>query len=81
MNVMALVALGCAVRELRRDRQLSVREVAALIPLAVWKLRAIEGGRLDPDFKLLLSLCRPLRVRPVELVTRVERLIATGTEE
>lgn len=70
----SLAALGRAVREVRRKQRLSAREVATVIPVAAWKLRAIEAGRLDPDFKLLLALCRALRIRPAELLARVERL-------
>jgi DNA-binding XRE family transcriptional regulator len=76
-----LAALGRTAREVREEQQLSVREVAAVIPTARWKLRAIEAGWVDPDFKLLLALCRALHVRPAEFVARVRLLEQAGAGE
>ena len=51
-----LIAFGRAVRRLRDERNLSAGELAAAAGLAPGRLAAIEAGRLDPHYDVLLAL-------------------------
>jgi transcriptional regulator with XRE-family HTH domain len=69
-----LALLGRAVRELREQRRLSQAQLATATGVAERRIGALEAGRLDPDYVLLVALARALGVRPVALVVRAEGL-------
>jgi len=69
-----LALLGEAVRELREQRGLSQGELAAASGVPERRIKALEAGRVDPDFVLLYSLARVLGVRAGSLVLRAEEL-------
>jgi transcriptional regulator with XRE-family HTH domain len=69
-----LARLGRAVRELREQRRLSQAQLATATGVAERRVGALEAGRLDPDYVLLLALAKALGVRPVALVIRAEGL-------
>jgi transcriptional regulator with XRE-family HTH domain len=69
-----LALLGRAVRELREQRRLSQAQLAAATGVPQRRIGALETGRLDPDYVLLVALARALGVRPVRLVVRAEDL-------
>jgi transcriptional regulator with XRE-family HTH domain len=69
-----LALLGRAVRELREQRRLSQAQLAAATGVPQRRIGALEAGRLDPDYVLLVALARALGVRPVTLVIRAEGL-------
>jgi transcriptional regulator with XRE-family HTH domain len=68
-----LTLLGTAVRQLREERRLSRSELAAAAHVTERRVRALEEGRLDPDYVLLVRLARALGVRAGALVRRAER--------
>jgi transcriptional regulator with XRE-family HTH domain len=71
-----LLILGQAVRELRMQRQRSIRNLATVSGVSPRRLAALEEGRLDPDLPLLDALARGLGVRRPEIFLRAEQLAA-----
>ena len=71
--------LGQALRELREERRLSQGELAAASGVEGRRIRALEDGRLDPDYVMLLALAKALGVRAGALVIRAEKLAAERT--
>jgi transcriptional regulator with XRE-family HTH domain len=67
-----LARLGKAVRELREERRLSRGELAAAVGVGHSRIQALEAGRLDPDYVLLVRLAKALGVRAGALVLRAE---------
>jgi transcriptional regulator with XRE-family HTH domain len=63
-----LVLLGQAVRQMREQRDMSPDELADAIGTSRQRIDAIETGRLDPSYALLLALADGLRTRPSILV-------------
>jgi transcriptional regulator with XRE-family HTH domain len=70
----ALVHLGKALRAVRIERDLTVSELAAVSGVAQAQIAALERGKLDPEFELLLELAEGLGIRPSELFVRAEEL-------
>jgi len=71
--------LGQALRELREERRLSQGELAAASGVEGRRIRALEDGRLDPDYLMLLALAKAMGVRAGALVIRAEELTAERT--
>lgn len=71
-NPEELVRLAAAVRDLRKERGLSQQELAAAAGVAVRRIQALEMGRLDPDYVLLVRVAKALGVRAGALVLRAE---------
>lgn len=69
-----LLVLGLAVRRLREQRALSVDELAAAIDVRRQRIDALETGRLDPSYELLLAIAEALGVPPSALVALAEEL-------
>lgn len=69
-----LVSLGRAVRSLREQRGLSARDLAGAVGVSVALIAALEQGRLDPDFELLLTLADSMEVRLSTFFVRAEEL-------
>jgi transcriptional regulator with XRE-family HTH domain len=69
-----LARLGQAVRELREQHGLSRSELAATVGVGERRIHALEDGRLDPDYVLLVRLAKALGVRPGALLLRAEAL-------
>ncbi len=69
-----LVALGTALRSLREEQRLSGSQLAALAGVPLWRITAIEEGRLDPDFALLTRLAGCMGHQLSTLVFRAEAL-------
>lgn len=69
-----LVLLGQAIRQVREQRGLSTGELAASLGIERERLDALEAGRLDPAYDLLLALAEGLGVRPSAFVIRAEEL-------
>lgn len=76
-----LLILGQAVRELRVERQRSIRGLAALCGMSPEGLAALEAGRLDPDRKMLDALALALEVRRPEIFLRAQQLAARDSSE
>jgi len=71
-NAKELARLGTAVRELREERRLSRRDLAAAVGVGERRIQALEAGRLDPDYVLLVRVAKALGVRAAALVLRAE---------
>lgn len=69
-----LVLLGRAVRRLREQRGISVEELAGATGTHRKRLEALESGRLDPGYGLLLAVAEGLSTQPSALVTLAEQL-------
>jgi transcriptional regulator with XRE-family HTH domain len=69
-----LVSLGRAVRSLREQQGLSASDLAAAVGVAPARIAALEEGRLDPDFELLLTLADSMGVRLSTFFVRAEEL-------
>jgi transcriptional regulator with XRE-family HTH domain len=74
-----LVALGQAIRQVRVERDISVEQLASDAGITQTRLEAIEAGRLDLRYDVLLALADGLGVKTGELVTRAEALAKNRT--
>lgn len=73
-----LIALGRAIRQLRVERNIGAGELAAAAGLTPRRIDALEAGRLDPPYDVLLALARGLGVKPAELVRHAENRAKDG---
>ena len=71
-----LVVLGRAIRAIRDEHGLTASGLAAASGVPESSIAALEDGRLDADFELLLDIATGLGVRPAELFVRAEELAA-----
>lgn len=55
---------------MREERDLSEEALAKAARVAHWRITAIEEGRLDPDFELLLRLADAMDTGCAEFFTR-----------
>jgi transcriptional regulator with XRE-family HTH domain len=69
-----LAALGRAVRLMREQRGMSAEDLAEATGIGRQRIDALEAGRLDPTYELLLSLAQALGTRPSVLVALAQRL-------
>jgi DNA-binding XRE family transcriptional regulator len=69
-----LAVLGKAIRAVREEHGLLTSDLAVSAGIAEASIVALEDGRLDPTFALLLDLARGLGVRPAEVFIRAEEL-------
>ncbi len=69
-----LARLGQVIRELRERRGLSQSELEAAVGVGGRRIQALEDGRLDPDYVLLVRLAKALGVRTGALLLRAEAL-------
>jgi transcriptional regulator with XRE-family HTH domain len=75
-----LLILGEAVRAVREQHGLSAGGLAAAADIAPARVVALEEGRLDPDFELLLRLAESMDIRPSAFVLRAEALDSRNAE-
>jgi transcriptional regulator with XRE-family HTH domain len=71
-----LLALGRALRQIRGERGMDVAQLAAAAGVDLRRIAALEAGRLNPAYELLLALAEVLGVPASELVVRAEALSA-----
>jgi transcriptional regulator with XRE-family HTH domain len=69
-----LTALGRTIREIRRERSIKASDLATAAEIVPRHLTAIEAGRSDPSYDLLLALARGLGIDPGMLVGRASNL-------
>lgn len=69
-----LLLLGRAVRHMREQRNMSADELANAIHIGRQRIEALEKGRLDPTYELLLAVAEGLGTQPSALVTLAEEL-------
>jgi transcriptional regulator with XRE-family HTH domain len=75
-NNTSLIGLGRAIRELREEERVDEDDLAAAADITVEKLRALEAGKFDPDYDLMIALARGLGGRPSTIILRAESLTA-----
>jgi transcriptional regulator with XRE-family HTH domain len=67
-----LIALSMAVRQLREERGLTPAQLAAAANLDRSLIEAVDDGRHDPHYDVLLALADGLGVRPSAIMKRIE---------
>jgi transcriptional regulator with XRE-family HTH domain len=70
--------LGEAIREIREQRGLSPGELASAIGVSRARLVALEEGRVEPDYLLLVAVSKGLGGR-TSIFLRAEELAAKDT--
>lgn len=68
-----LIALGRAIREVRKERNMDADDIAAATGIERERLDAIEKGKSDLPYDVLLALARGLGIEPAVLVSRAGR--------
>jgi transcriptional regulator with XRE-family HTH domain len=63
---------------MREQRGMSADELAGATGIGRARLDALESGRLDPTYELLLALAEGLGIQPSALVTLAEQLKRTN---
>lgn len=71
-------ALGKAIGQLRAERGIRQRDLAASAGLDQASLSQIENGRWNPAIENVAKICAALGVRLSELAGRVERIEDEG---
>jgi transcriptional regulator with XRE-family HTH domain len=69
-----LAFLGRAVRWMRERQGMSADELAGATDISRKRIDALETGRLDPTYELLLALAKGLAIQPSALVALAEQL-------
>jgi transcriptional regulator with XRE-family HTH domain len=69
----AHAALGKAVHDLRKEKDLTQVQVAKRMKVPATFLSDIERGVRNPSWSTILSLSKALGVRPSEIVERAEK--------
>ncbi len=73
-----LLVLGRAVRRMREQQGMSADELAGATGMGRERVDALESGRLDPTYELLLALADGLGTQPSALVILAEQLKRTN---
>jgi len=68
----ALIALGRAIGELRREKGMTQEELSERVKLHESYISFIESGRRNPTWGTVLRISRGLDVPMIELVQRAE---------
>lgn len=69
-----LIALGRTIREIRHERSIDAGDLAAAAGIVPTHLDAIEAGRSEPPYDVLLALACGLGIQPGMLVHRASNL-------
>jgi len=67
-------------RAMRVERGVSVADAAAGVRVTPRRLTAVEDGRREADFELIVRLADTLGVRPAEFIGRAEHLEPTSED-
>lgn len=59
---------------MREQQDMSADELAGATGMYRRRIDALEAGRLDPTYEMLLALAEGLGIQPSELVTLAEQL-------
>ncbi|TDD20852.1 XRE family transcriptional regulator [Kribbella turkmenica] len=70
--------IGNVFRRLRRERGITLRELAELAQVSVPYLSEIERGRKEPSSEILAAICRALDLELTDLLTEVQFDLATA---
>ncbi|HEY3865339.1 MAG TPA: helix-turn-helix domain-containing protein [Solirubrobacteraceae bacterium] len=75
-----MLLLGAAFCEVREQRGIGVGELAGVTGVARARIEALEEGRLDADYELLLTLAQGIGVRVSTFFLRADELGAVVSE-
>ena len=70
--------IGNVFRRLRRERGITLRELAELAQVSVPYLSEIERGRKEPSSEILAAICRALDLELSDLLSEVQFDLATA---
>ena len=70
--------IGNVFRRLRRERGITLRELAELAQVSVPYLSEIERGRKEPSSEILAAICRALELELTNLLAEVQFDLATA---
>ncbi|NEA36456.1 helix-turn-helix transcriptional regulator [Streptomyces sp. SID13031] len=70
--------IGNVFRRLRRERGITLRELAEQAQVSVPYLSEIERGRKEPSSEILAAICRALDLELADLLTEVQFDLATA---
>ncbi|TCC54579.1 XRE family transcriptional regulator [Kribbella pittospori] len=70
--------IGNVFRRLRRERGITLRELAELAQVSVPYLSEIERGRKEPSSEILAAICRALDLDLTDLLAEVQFDLATA---
>nr|WP_202886075.1 helix-turn-helix transcriptional regulator [Kribbella sandramycini] len=70
--------IGNVFRRLRRERGITLRELAERAQVSVPYLSEIERGRKEPSSEILAAICRGLELELTDLLTEVQFDLATA---
>ena len=68
------VAVGLAIRKLRKQRQLPAKELASTVGMADYKLSRIESGESGLSFPEAIQVASALRISMSEFADLVEKI-------
>ena len=69
-----LGVFGGAIREIREQHGVGIDAVAAAVGIEPARLEAVEQGRLDPDYVLIVRVAEAVGVRAGEFFVHAEKL-------
>ncbi|TDW80957.1 helix-turn-helix domain-containing protein [Kribbella sp. VKM Ac-2566] len=70
--------IGSVFRRLRRERGITLRELAELAQVSVPYLSEIERGRKEPSSEILAAICRALDLELSDLLAEVQFDLTTA---
>ena len=70
--------IGNVFRRLRRERGITLRELAELAQVSVPYLSEIERGRKEPSSEILAAICRALDLELTDLLAEVQFDLTTA---
>jgi transcriptional regulator with XRE-family HTH domain len=68
-------------RAVREERGMSLADAAAGVGVTPRRLAAVEDGRREPDFELMMRLARVLGTTATEFIRRAEPPTPHDTED
>jgi transcriptional regulator with XRE-family HTH domain len=71
-HVLLRQVIGNVFRRLRRERGITLRELAELAQVSVPYLSEIERGRKEPSSEILAAICRALGLELADLLDEVQ---------
>jgi transcriptional regulator with XRE-family HTH domain len=70
-----LISLGHAIRDRREQRNMSTKELAEATGIARPRISALEAGKLNPTYDLLIEVAEGLDTKLSALFARAEETI------
>lgn len=75
------LAFGKVLQRVRKERTLSQEDLAFKSQLDRVFISRLENGHRQPTISTIFRLCDALDIRPSQLITEVEKLVAEGSGE